>query len=89
MTHIRRHLQDHEELTLRYSPGYCGMEISQQHKLFQIVQANSVCVSLLPSLLMHALKSISGIVGLAPKEIIGNYHSPCDLCPQAGCHMRR
>jgi hypothetical protein len=89
MMHIRCHLQDQEELTLRYSPGYCGMEISQQHKLFQIVQADSVGVRLLPSLLMHPLKSISGIVGLAPKEIIGSYHSPCDLCPQAGCHMRR
>jgi len=89
MVHIRRHLQDQEELTLRYSPGYCGMEMTQQRKLFQIVQADSVGVRLLPSLLMHPLKSISGIVGLAPKETIGSYHSPCDLCPEVGCHMRR
>jgi hypothetical protein len=89
MARIRRHLKDQEEMTLRYSPGHCGMEMTQQRKLFQIMQAGSVGVRLLPSLLMHPLKSISGIVGLAPKETIDSHHSPCDLCPQVGCHMRR
>ena len=89
MLHLRRHLRDEEELTLRYSPGYCGMEISQQSKLFQLVQADAVGVKLLPSMLMHPLKSISGLVGLAPKEAVSSYHSPCDLCPRTGCHMRR
>jgi hypothetical protein len=89
MVRIRCHLKDQEELTLRYSPGYCGMDIAQQRKLFQLVQADSVGVKLLPSLLMRPLKSISGIVGLAPREAVSSYHSPCDICPQVGCHMRR
>jgi hypothetical protein len=89
MLRIRRHLQDHEELTLRYSPGYCGMDIGQQRKLFQLVQADSVGLTFMPSMLMHPLKSISGLVGLAPKEVVSHYHSPCDLCPRIGCHMRR
>ncbi len=89
MLRIRRHLQDGEELTLRYSPGYCGMEIGQQRKLFELVQAEAVGVTLMPSMLMHPLKSISGLVGLAPKEAVSNYRSPCDLCPRTGCHMRR
>jgi hypothetical protein len=89
MLHLRRHLRDEEELTLRYSPGYCGMEISQQRRLFQLMQAEAVGVRLMPSMLMHPLKSISGLVGLAPKEAVRSYHSPCDLCPRVGCHMRR
>ena len=86
---IRRHLQDGEELTLRYSPGYCGMEIGEQRKLFQLVQAEAIGVTLMPSMLMHPLKSISGLVGLAPKEAVSQYRSSCELCPRTGCHMRR
>lgn len=89
MLHMRRHLRDEEELTLRYSPGYCGMEISQQSKLFQLMQTEDVGVRLLPSLLMYPLKSISGLVGLAPKEAVRAYQSPCDLCPRVGCPTRR
>jgi hypothetical protein len=89
MLYLRRHLRDEEELTLRYSPGYCGMEISQQSKLFHLVQAEAVGVKLMPSMLMHPLKSISGLVGLAPKEAVSSYRSPCDLCSRVGCPMRR
>jgi len=89
MLRIRRHLREGEELTLRYSPGYCGMEIGQQRRLFELVQADAVGVTLLPSMLMIPLKSISGLVGLAPKEAVSRYHSPCDLCARKGCHMRR
>jgi hypothetical protein len=89
MERIRRHLRDQEALTLRYSPGYCGMEMSQQRQLFRLVKADSVGVKLLPSLLMQPLKSISGLVGLGPKEAIISYRSACDRCPQLGCHMRR
>jgi hypothetical protein len=89
MQRIRPHLRDDEELTLRYSPGYCGMEIGQQHNLFQLVQADAVGVTLMPSMLMHPLKSISGLVGLAPKESVSLHRSPCDTCGRVGCHMRR
>ena len=89
MLRIRRHLQNEEDLTLRYSPGYCGMDIGQQCKLFQLVQADTVGVRLLASMLMHPLKSISGLVGLAPKEAVRRYRSPCDICARVGCHMRR
>jgi cobalamin-dependent methionine synthase I len=89
MLQIRRHLDDKEDLTLRYSPGYCGMGLIQQQNLFGLVDARSVGVRLLPTLLMHPLKSISGLVGLAPKEVVARHRSPCDLCPRTGCHMRR
>jgi len=89
MLRIRGHLGDGEELTLRYSPGYCGMEIGQQSRLFELVQADAVGVTLLPSMLMHPLKSISGLVGLASKEAVGLYRSPCVVCGRVGCPMRR
>jgi hypothetical protein len=89
MARVRLHLQDQEDLTLRYSPGYCGMDMGQQSRLFQLVQADSVGVSLMPSMLMYPLKSISGLVGLAPKEAVSRYRSPCDLCPRVGCYMQR
>lgn len=89
MLQIRPHLGKDEELTLRYSPGYCGMELAQQRNLVRLVEASSVGVRLSPTMLMHPLKSISGMVGLAPKEAVARHRSPCDLCPRTGCHMRR
>jgi hypothetical protein len=78
-----------EALTLRYSPGYCGMDLEQQRTVFQLVEADSIGVSLLPSCLMQPLKSISGLVGLGPRSGVGSERSPCERCPELGCHMRR
>lgn len=89
MQRIRHHLDEGQELTLRYSPGYCGMSIAQQRNLFRLVPAEAAKVTLTPSLLMRPLKSISGLVGLAPREAMAQYHSPCDLCLLARCPMRR
>ncbi len=89
MLRIERHLASGEALTLRYSPGYCGMALEQQQLLFQLVQAEAIGVSLLPSMLMYPLKSVSGIVGMAPKEKVSTYRAPCDRCDRVGCHMRR
>jgi hypothetical protein len=89
MLRVRPHLGADEELTLRYSPGYCGMEIGQQQKLFQLVKTDAIGLKLMPSMLMHPLKSISGLVGLAPKESVSLHRSPCDVCARVGCHMRR
>lgn len=89
MLRIGCHLHEQQALTLRYSPGYCGMDLGQQQSLFQLVPAESVGIHLSASMLMRPLKSVSGLVGLAPEETVARYHSPCDLCPRTGCHMRR
>jgi hypothetical protein len=80
-------LAQDEALSLRYSPGYCGMDLAEQRAIFQLVEADSIGVSLLPSWLMRPLKSISGLVGLGPRSSIER--SPCERCPELGCHMRR
>jgi hypothetical protein len=89
MERIRGNAFDGEALTLRYSPGYCGMALEQQRTLFQMVQAEAIGVTLMPSMLMYPLKSISGIVGLGPQEKVSTYRAPCDYCNRDGCHMRR
>jgi len=89
MTHLAAHLGPDESFTVRYSPGFCGMDLSQQRLLFQLAPAGTVGISLLPSLFMRPLKSISGLVGLGPREVVGIHLSPCEPCPLTGCHMRR
>jgi hypothetical protein len=86
---VQHYAAEGEALTLRYSPGYCGMDMDQQRTLFEMVEADAVGVKLLPSLLMYPLKTISGIVGFAQKEAAGSSSTPCDRCAQLNCHMRR
>ncbi len=79
-----------QALSLRYSPGYCGMSMAQQAVLFGLVDASAVGVALLPSMLMRPLKSVSGIVGIGPVEALAAApRSPCEACHRLGCHMRR
>jgi hypothetical protein len=89
MQQINSHLAAGEGLTLRYSPGYCGMDLLEQRTVFALAQPGSIGVSLLPSMLMQPMKSVSGLVGLGPRDLVGVNLSPCERCPQIGCHMRR
>ncbi len=86
---LAEHLRRGESFTLRYSPGYCGMDLAVQRTLFQLAPATEAGITLLPSLLMQPLKSVSGIIGLGPRGVVGVHLSPCERCPQVGCHMRR
>jgi hypothetical protein len=78
-----------EAMTLRFSPGYCGMDLEQQRALFRLVQAGAVGVELLPTFLMKPLKSISGVIGMGPKEAVDAGRSTCERCGQVHCPMRR
>ena len=89
MSCLRAQLHPDEMLTLRYSPGYCGMDMAQQRAIFRLTDPESIGVSLLPTLLMQPTKSVSGLVGLGPKHAVAPHLSPCDACRQVGCHMRR
>jgi hypothetical protein len=87
--HLGLQLKAGEALTLRFSPGYCGMYLEQQRTLFQLVRAADVGVELLPSFLMKPLKSISGVIGMGPREALKDGQTPCESCVRAGCPMRR
>lgn len=78
-----------QALTLRYSPGYCGISLAEQRVLFDLVDAARIGVELLPSLIMRPVKSVSGLIGIGPAERVRAYGNPCDRCPRTDCAMRR
>jgi hypothetical protein len=75
------------KITNRYSPGYCGWSVAEQHKLFSFFPDNICGVSVTPSALMIPIKSISGIIGLGPAVRYRDYE--CSLCDLTNCYRRR
>jgi hypothetical protein len=70
-------------ITNRYSPGYCQWDVGEQHKLFSLF-ANGTCeVNLTPSGLMQPVKSISGIIGIGKNVKFRNY--TCGICSIKNC----
>ncbi|MCC6860280.1 MAG: hypothetical protein IT158_17055 [Bryobacterales bacterium] len=86
---LRCAISPEEALTLPFSPGYCGMPMTDQRTLFRLVDAPGIGVELLPTLIMRPVKSISGLIGIGPKESITSQGSPCDHCLRETCRMRR
>ena len=77
------------DVTPRYSPGYCGMPVSQQVPLFQSVPANRVSVHLTESCLMVPIKSVSGLIGIGPADRLTPTDYPCRHCDHPHCTHRR
>jgi len=50
--------------TLRYSPGYCDWDLSQQKIIFQIIEPTVLGVNLTESFMMIPRKSVSGVIGI-------------------------
>ena len=79
---------DTTALLVRYSPGYCGWDITGQKKLFKFLRPQEIGLHLNDgSLIMTPLKSISGVMVLGPREI----HHPdrgysfCNRCSTTAC----
>ena len=53
-----------KKITNRYSPGYCGWDVAEQHKLFQLMPDNYCGIKLNDSALMNPEKSVSGFIGI-------------------------
>ena len=71
---------DAEALTPPFSPGYCGMPLEEQRVLFSIVHGKSIGVKLTASSFMQPIKSISGLVGIGPREEVDVHGNPCRWC---------
>jgi hypothetical protein len=75
---------------LPYSPGYCGWHVSGQKALFKQLDPREIGISLNESHLMHPLKSVSGVLVLAPVEV--HSFSPafpcCATCTTLECQER-
>ncbi len=72
---------------LRYSPGYCGWDISGQKRLFAYLKPEKIGITLRDSYLMDPLKSISGVIIAGPKEIhqFINDYPCCEKCDDQSC----
>ena len=76
-------------LTLPYSPGYCGMALTEQRTLFSLFEDVELRVSLTSSCMMRPIKSISGLIGIGPSADVKDLGSPCERCELHTCAMRR
>ncbi len=70
----------------RYSPGYCGWNVSEQHQLFSLLPDNFCGIQLSDSALMKPIKSVSGIIGIG-RDVRYNSYS-CDICNSYNCPYR-
>jgi len=80
----------HSELVLRYSPGYCGWDISGQKRLFQALRPEEIGITLRPSCLMEPLKSVSGVLVGGRPEIheFDDSYPFCHACATHSCRER-
>ena len=73
-------------ITDRYSPGYCGWSVGEQHKLFSFFPENFCGISLTPSSLMLPIKSVSGVIGIGLDVSRKGY--VCQHCDMVNCIYR-
>ena len=75
-----------KKITNRYSPGYCGWDVAEQHKLFTLVPNNYCGIRLNESALMDPIKSVSGFIGIGMNVKSNSY--TCKLCDMKDCIYR-
>lgn len=75
---------------LRYSPGYCGWDVTGQKKLFHYLEPEQIGLTLTDSCLMQPLKSVSGVMIAGPKAIhkFKPTYSYCSTCETHACRER-
>lgn len=75
------------KITNRYSPGYCGWDVAEQHLLFRFFPDNYCGIQLTSSALMDPVKSVSGIIGTG--ENVKSNPYTCRMCNMKECAYRR
>jgi hypothetical protein len=76
-----------KRITNRFSPGYCGWNVSEQHKLFQLIPDNFCGICLNESALMDPIKSVSGFIGIGNDVKYIPY--TCSICDDRNCIYRK
>jgi len=72
-----------KSISNRYSPGYCGWSVADQHLLFSFLPDNFCGISLNEAAMMFPVKSISGIIGIGKEIVITPYQ--CHNCDLVDC----
>jgi hypothetical protein len=91
-SHLDQHYKAQDKaLGLRFSPGYCDWPVTEQKKLFELLEAQKAGVELTESCLMQPRKSISGIIPLFPCDngLEQSDYNPCLECKKLDCTARR
>ncbi len=76
-------------ISQRFSPGYCDWDIGQQKMVFWAVNGASMGIRLTEGCLMLPRKSISGIIGIGPRNGNVENYNPCKTCDRHDCCGRR
>lgn len=74
------------KITNRFSPGYCGWDVAEQHKLFSFFPDNYCGITLTESALMNPVKSVSGLIGIGREVRYAHYQ--CHICDDRNCIYR-
>ncbi|MBI5008302.1 MAG: hypothetical protein HZB98_01315 [Bacteroidia bacterium] len=74
------------KISNRYSPGYCGWSVGEQHKLFALLPDNFCGIRLTASALMDPVKSTSGFIGIGRNIKYNKY--TCSYCDMKDCTYR-
>ncbi|MBN1649181.1 MAG: hypothetical protein JW874_14180 [Spirochaetales bacterium] len=78
--------QERLSITNRFSPGYCGWDVSEQYKLFSLLPAGFCGIGLTESAFMRPRKSVSGVIGIGSAVTRTAYL--CDSCNRENCIYR-
>ena len=70
-----------------YSPGYCGWNVAEQHRLFALLPERPCGIELGRSALMKPEKSVSGIIALG-REVEKRPYG-CAICNRRNCYKRQ
>ncbi|HUW91980.1 MAG TPA: vitamin B12 dependent-methionine synthase activation domain-containing protein [Bacteroidales bacterium] len=81
-----RMAEEGKHISNRFSPGYCGWNVSEQHTLFRFYPDNYCCITLTESALMYPVKSVSGIIGIGKEIRFAPYQ--CKVCDDHNCIYR-
>jgi len=75
---------------LRYSPGYCGWDVTGQRRLFAYLKPERIGLVLTDSCLMKPLKSVSGSIIAGPRSIhrFPPTYDFCERCEERTCRSR-
>ena len=79
--------ESQKHITNRFSPGYCGWNVSEQHKLFSLMPENYCGIVLTGSALMQPIKSVSGIIGIG--QSVKRMPYTCKICDMKDCIYRK
>ena len=87
---VSKYEKTNQQVTLRFSPGYCDWPLKEQKKIFSLLKPSKINIELLDSCLMQPRKSVSGVFGIAAANSSPLYsYNPCSDCPRTNCEARR